>query len=166
MLRSRGRGRLMNPRRITLTLGAAAGAAFAAALISVGTAPSAGAVTGADVDPFGDLFGTGGINSWTTMADTDLAALSPTLAGDLDMSVDNYIPGGSALFPDNPFTLLALDLDPSAFSGNPDLGGLPDNAIGDLAVGLDYTLFASGIGIQVDPFLDGILSELGVPGFL
>jgi hypothetical protein len=84
---------MMNPRRITLTLGAAAGAAFVAALISVGAAPAASAVTGTDDDPFGDLFGTGGTNTWTTTADTDLATLSPTLAGDLDASVDNFEAG-------------------------------------------------------------------------
>jgi hypothetical protein len=129
---------MMNPRRITLTLGTTVGAAFAAALISMGTAPAAGAVTGTDVDPLEDLFGTGGTNTWTTMADTDLATLSPTLAGDLDTSVDNFQTGFGNFLPNDPFTILALDLDPSAFSANPDLGGLPDNAIGDFAVGLDY----------------------------
>jgi hypothetical protein len=135
-------------------------------LISVGAAPAASAVTGTDDDPFGDLFGTGGTNTWTTTADTDLATLSPTRAGDLDTSVDNFQTGFGNFLPNDPFTILALDLDPSAFSANPDLGGLPDNAIGDFAVGLDYTLFASGIGNQVDFFLHGLLSELGVPGFL
>jgi hypothetical protein len=41
MLRSRRLGRLMNLRRIPLTLGAAVGAAFAAALIGLANAPAA-----------------------------------------------------------------------------------------------------------------------------
>ena len=39
---------MMNPRRITLTLGAAVGAAFAAALIGLANAPAARA----DAEPF------------------------------------------------------------------------------------------------------------------
>jgi hypothetical protein len=46
------------------------------------------------------------------------------------------------------------------------LNFLTTSRLGDLAVGLDYSLVASGIGSQVDFFLDGLLSELGVPGFL
>ena len=41
MLRSHGLGRLMNPRRIPVTLGTAVGAAFAAALIGLANAPAA-----------------------------------------------------------------------------------------------------------------------------
>jgi hypothetical protein len=137
---------------------ALAAVAVGAALLGgagVDAPPSAGAVTGTDVDPFDDLYGNTGFNSWTTTADTDLATLSPTLAGDLDTSVDNFQTGFGNVFPDDPFTILALDLDPSAFSANPVLGGLPDNAIGDFAVGQDYTLFASGIGGQVDFFSMG-----------
>ena len=37
-------------------------------------------------------------------------------------------------------------MDPSTFTSDPTLdGGLPDNAIGDSAVALDYALFVSGI---------------------
>ena len=63
-------------------------------------------------------------------------------------SVDNFETGFGvdALYGSVTFTLLADALDPSAFTAAPFLGGLPDNAIGDLAVGLDYTLFASGLG--------------------
>jgi hypothetical protein len=54
-------------------------------------------------------------------------------------------------------------LDPSAFSANPGLGGLPDNAIRDFAVGLDYTLFASGIGEPLTADIDSlVLSFLGI----
>jgi hypothetical protein len=153
MLRSRGLGRLMNPRRITLTLGTAAGTAVAAALIGLANAPAATADT--DLDPFQDLFGTGGINTWTPTADADLGAL----AGGFDTSVDNWQTGFETLFGSISFTSLADIFDPSAFSANPDVFGglLPDNAIGDLAVGLDYTLFASGL-TSLDV---GILELLG-----
>ena len=70
MLHSRGVGRLMNPRRITLTLGTAAGTAVAAALIGLANAPAATADT--DLDPFQDLFDNTGFNPWTPTADTDL----------------------------------------------------------------------------------------------
>jgi hypothetical protein len=150
---------MMNPRRITLTLGTAAGAAFAAALISMGAAPAASAITGADVDPLEDLFGTGGTNTWTPTADADLGAL----AGGLDTSVDNYAGFAGSIWVDDPFTVLTHLLDPSAFS----VGG-PDNAIGDLAVGLDYTVITAGGYQLVDVPLDAILSLLGVPdlGFI
>lgn len=119
----------------------AAGAAFAAALI--GLAPAAKAD---EPDPFQLLFGDSGINTWTPTADTDLAALSPTLASDLVTSVDNFQTGFYTLYGSVAFTDLTDALDPSAFSVNPDGIPIPDNAIGDLATGLDYTLFASGLG--------------------
>jgi hypothetical protein len=99
------------------------------------TDPLAGAavpVTNPDDGPFETLFGDSGFNAWTTTADTDLAALSPTLDSDFATSVDNYFQNGI------PF--LADALDPTGFSA-----GVPDNAIGDLAVGTDYTLFATGL---------------------
>jgi hypothetical protein len=149
MLRSRGLGRLMNPRRSPLILGTAVGAAFAAALIGVANTPAARADT--EPDPFEDLFGTEGINTWTVSADNSLATSDPTLAANLDASVDNFLADVplSPNYPDgdDPFSFIAWELDPSAFSADPTLaGGLPVNAIGDFAVGLDYTLFASGIG--------------------
>ncbi len=53
---------------------------------------------------------------------------------------------------DDPFTFLIYNvLDTSAFTDDPGVGLVPDNAIGDLAVGLDYTLFASGLGQTLDP---------------
>jgi hypothetical protein len=99
------------------------------------TDPLAGAavpVTSTDHGPFETLFGDNGINGWTTTADTDLAALSPTLDSEFATSVDTYFQNGI------PF--LADALDPSGFSA-----GVPDNALGDLAVGIDYTLFATGL---------------------
>jgi hypothetical protein len=71
-----------------------------------------------------------------------LATFSPTLADGLLTSVDNY-----ELDPADTFTLLANTFDPSAFSGfTPDGDFIPDNAIGDLAVATDYTLYATGLG--------------------
>jgi hypothetical protein len=139
-------------RRSVLGVGAAAGAAFAAALIGLAHAPAARAD---EPEPFQDLFGDTGFNSWTPSADTDLAALSPTLDADFATSVDNFfLQTDFSCFietscADDPFTLLANSLDPSAFSNH-----LPDNAIGDLAVGLDYTTFASGLGPVVDVPID------------
>jgi hypothetical protein len=135
-------------------VGMAVGAAVAATLIGLANAPAARADT--DLDPFEDLFGTAGINTWTPTADTDLAALG--LGGGFDTTVDNFQQTAFACFgycADNPFTLLANSLDPSAFShGLLTFGWAPDNAIGDLAVGLDYTTFASGLGPVVDVPID------------
>ena len=105
----------------------AAGAAFAAALIGLAPAARADAP-----DPFQILFGDSGFNAWTTTADAYLDTNDPTLAANFESSVDGFHPGGSFLFPNDPFTFLTDEIDPSAFSG-----GFPDNAIGDFAVGLD-----------------------------
>jgi hypothetical protein len=149
MLRSRGLSRLMNPRRITPTLGTAVGAACAAALI--GLAPAATADT--EPDPFEDLLGSYGSNSWTVSADNSLATSDPTLAASFDTSVDNF---GDAGIPPA-FENILGQLDPSAFSveltGPDQYGYFPVTDAGDLAVGLDYTLFASGLGSTVEPAL-------------
>lgn len=92
----------------------AAGADDAAALI--GLAPAA---TADGPDPFQLLFGDSGINTWTPTADTDLAALSPTLASDFATSVDSFdasASGGSIPFidGDSPFRGLLDHFDPSA----------------------------------------------------
>ena len=121
----------------------AAGAAFAAALI--GLAPAARAD---EPDPFQLLFGDSGINTWTPTADAYLDTNDPTLAADFDASATDFEGQFFAdyLFGSVTFTDLTYALDESAFTAAPSLGGLPDNAIGDLAVGLDYTLFSSGLG--------------------
>jgi hypothetical protein len=140
----------------------AVGAAFVAALI--GVAPAARADT--DLNPFEDLFGDSGFNSWTPAADASLPA---TLAASMDQTVDNFLTSTTAI--DNPgiyspFTELALflelsGLDPSAFSGVDPLGfPIPNDAIGDFAVGLDYTVFASGLAPAVDPSLDVLVLDL------
>jgi hypothetical protein len=130
----KGEAIMTTPTRIVMVVGTA----FVAALI--GLAPAARAD---EPDPFQVLFGDNGFNAWTTTADTDLASSSPTLAGSLDASATNFEYVGY-----DTFTRLADTLDPSAFSGiNPaGLGVLPDSAIGDLAVGTDYTLYATGLG--------------------
>ncbi len=89
-------------RRIAITSGTAFGAAFAAALISMGTAPVAGAII--DADPLSDLVGA---------------------------------------------------LDPSAF-----VLGVPDDALGLLASGLDADLLAPlGLGSLLDPVIDVLLGS-------
>jgi hypothetical protein len=174
MLRSHGLGRLMNPRQSPLTIGTAVSAAFAA-LIGLPNAPAATADT--DLDPFQDLFGNIEINGWSPSGtDSFLAGSDPTLAGSLDASVDNFLAAVpvSANFPegDDPFSFLVWSLDPSAFSPDAYYGpllngsGLPDNAIGDFAVGLDYTLFASGIGGNDVGITDLLSSVESIPAYI
>ena len=173
MLRSRGLGRQMKPRRIPLTIGTAVGAAFAAALIGLADAPAAGADT--DLNPFQDLFGEIGTNSWTQSADSFLASSDPNLAASLDTSVENFLASVpvSTDFPegDDPFSFLVWSLDPSAFSPDASYGplldgGLPDNAIGDFAVGLDYTLFATGVGGNDVGISDLLSSIMSIPAYI
>jgi hypothetical protein len=140
MLRYRGLGRLMNARRITPTLGTAVGAACAAALI--GLAPTASAD---GPDPFEDLFGATGFNSWTPAADASLLSSDPSLAASLDGAVETYM---SDVTQADPITQLVASIDPSAFTYNLVTGGalgvqevpIPQDGIGDLALGSDYLL--------------------------
>jgi hypothetical protein len=147
MLRSRDLGRLMNPRRSPPTLGIAVGAAFAAALI--GLAPAARADT--EPDPFEDLLGTAGVNTWTPTADAELLSSNPTEAANLDASIDTFNNDVELAYQIDPLSQLAFEFDPSGFTQggftgiDSASGGLPDNAIADLAVGLDYTLWASDL---------------------
>jgi len=135
--------------------GMAVGAAFAAALIA--SAPVARADAPA---PFEDLFGDTGINSWTPAADAWLLSSDPTEAATLDVSVESFLANEtpSLDFPqgDDQFTFLLWTFDPTAFTSGAcgygcfppglDPAVLPDSNIADFAVGLDYTLFATGIG--------------------
>lgn len=177
MLRSR-LGRLRNPRRIPLMLGTAAGTALAATLIGLANAPAASAdnevlpsddLGNSGLNPFEDLFGNSGINSWTTSADSFLASNDPTLAANLDTSVDNFLFNfGNQV---DPFSTIAYRLDPSLpldqlpFSMDPaGFGyflddGVPLNATGDFALGLDYTLFYSGIGATLDPIIYSLILD-------
>jgi hypothetical protein len=151
-------------------VGMAVGAAFAAALIGLANTPAASAD---GPDPFEDLFGTTGINTWTTSADASLLSSSPTLAATLDTSVENFL---TNLGQDDPFSFLASEFDPGGFGGlNPGewftvFNGAPLDATADFAMGLDYTLYASdatwlGTGI-VDTFqipYDIVVELLSLP---
>jgi hypothetical protein len=141
--------------RIALAAVAIGAALLGGAGFDVDTAPLAGADPGTDLDPLAQLYGDTGFNSWTTAADSYLVSNDPTLAASLGTGVENFLQGsfscvdGYAYCADDPFTHLADSLDPSAFSN-----GLPDNGIGDLAVGLDYTTFSSGLGALLDDPID------------
>jgi hypothetical protein len=165
-------------RRSVLGVNIAVGAAFVAAMIPL--AQEAKADT--EIDPFQDLFGDTGINAWTTAADNFLGSivvadplrlLDPTgLAGNLDTSVDTFLFNfgnqvdpfsiiAYRLEPSLPLDQLPFSMDPAGFGYFLD-GGVPLNATGDFALGLDYMLYASGIGATLDPiiftlFLDPIL---------
>jgi hypothetical protein len=136
----------MNTRRITPTLGMAVGAAFAAVLI--GLAPAARADS--EPDPFEDLLGTAGVNTWTPTADAELLSSNPTEAANLDASIDTFNADIGTGLQVDPLSLLALEFDPSSFAEggftgiDPAAGGLPNDVIGDLAAGLDYSLWADG----------------------
>jgi hypothetical protein len=156
-------------------VGMAVSAAFAAAMIGLANAPAAGA--DADLGPFEDLFGVHGINSWTPSADSFLLSSDPTLAASLDTSVDNFLVDAGVFvnnpFPegDDPFSFLVSSLDPSAFSAGADGdllplvdGSLPLNATADFAVGLDYALFATGIGGNDVAISDLLSSIMSIPG--
>lgn len=129
-------------RRMAFGVGTAAVAAFSAGLISLGSAP----VALADDDPFEDLFGSTGLNAWTVGLDS---ALPTQLASFLDQAVVSF-QGLDA----DPVSDLIGAIDSSAF-----VGGFPDDFLGDLAVGLDYTLAPLGLGIVLDPVIDGLLGS-------
>jgi hypothetical protein len=127
----------MNPRRIPLTLGPAVGAACAAALI--GLVPAARA----DEGPLEQLLGDTGFNSWTPTADADLQADDPSLLASIDASLPGFLSGLN-----DPLSLTLYEFDPTAFTQDgfdPEAGGLPDNALGDLAVTLDFADYATGL---------------------
>ena len=142
MLRSRGLGRLMNPRRIPVTLGTAVGVAFVAALI--GVAPPARADT--EPDPFEDLFGDSGINTWTPAAD---ASLGTSIRHQPDALIDSM--DSSGISP--PFLNIIAQLDPSAYrTHRPTGAGIsPPTGWVILPTTLDFSLYASGLEPAVDP---------------
>ena len=143
-------------------VGMAVGVALAAALIVM--APAARADT--EPESFQDLFGDRGTNTWTVAADNSLDTNDPTLAASLGTSVDSFEAANYASYgADAPFTSLTDDFDPSAFTGD-GIGfdacvvacpTFPLNGPGDLAIGLDYSIFASGLA----PTLDLVISDLG-----
>jgi hypothetical protein len=101
-----------------------------------------------DLDPFQDLFGDSGINTWTPSVDSLLASSDPTEAASLDTSVDNFWSSG-----DSPISSFVAEQFPGSFGVGDSSGGLPVNGIGDLAVGLDYGIFTSGLAPTLDPGL-------------
>lgn len=151
--------------------------AFAAALIGLANTP----VARADgPDPFEDLFGDSGFNSWTPAADASLLSSAPTLAATLDTSVEQYIPNVAAA---DPITTLTSEVDPSAFTFSDEWfingpGGttlwpglpidtvpppdctygcdlvavpIPQDSIGDAALGSDYLLYLGGLDTFGNP---------------
>ncbi len=132
------------------------------------TVPSLGDPPPADLDPFQDLFGDTGINSWTPAADSYLATIDPTnaLATNFDASVDNFV-GGELIGPAaywGQYDLLSLDAwssDPEgAFSISGDVL-TPLTSTADLALGADYALFATGLAPTVEPAIQQLLDLPG-----
>jgi hypothetical protein len=154
-------------RRTVLGLGAVAGAALTAALISMGTAPVAGAIV--DADPISDLVGALDPNAFILgVPDDALGLLASGLDNDLlaplglgsllDPVIDGLVGtpfGASVVFDADPLSDLVAALDPNAF-----ILGVPDDALGLLASGLDADLLAPlGLGSLLDPIIDGLLGS-------
>jgi hypothetical protein len=95
--------------------------------------------------------GTAGVNTWTPTADAELLSSNPTEAANLDASIDTFNNDVELAYQIDPLGQLAFEFDPSGFGmdgytgDDPASGGLPLNAVTDLAVGLDYTLRASDL---------------------
>ncbi|HUB53969.1 MAG TPA: hypothetical protein VMB04_02245 [Mycobacterium sp.] len=114
--------------------------------------PAAAVPAAATTGPFEELFGDGGINTWTPSADALLLADDPSLAATLSTSVESFYAAGST---DDPLSLLAFEFDSTGFGGiEPyDIGlpqdfpdaGFPQDLLATLAVGTDYALYASGL---------------------
>jgi hypothetical protein len=101
-------------------------------------------------DPFEDLFTSTGINSWTPAADASLLSSDPSLAATLDTSVENYM---SVVDQIDPVSQLTAEIDPSAFTYSLELSPtgdyidvpIPQDGVGELALGTDYLLSLAGI---------------------
>lgn len=114
--------------------------------------PAAAVPAAATTGPFEELFGDGGINTWTPSADALLLADDPSLAATLSTSVESFHAAG---FSDDALSNLAFELDSTGFGGvEPgDIGlptnfpdaGYPQDLLATLAVGTDYALYASGL---------------------
>jgi hypothetical protein len=149
--------------------------AVAAALIGLANAPVAEADGPA---PFEDLFGDSGFNSWTPAADASLLSSDPTLAATLATSVEHFIENVAAA---DPITTLVSEADPSAFTFSDEtfIDGpgdttlwpavpigtiadctygcdfvsvpLPQDSIGDIALGSDYLGYLGGLDTFGNP---------------
>jgi hypothetical protein len=133
----------------------AIGAAVAAILVA-----AAPARADTEPDPFEDLFGTGGINAWTPAADASLVSSDASLADSLDTNVDNFLIANAYGNGDDPVSVLVDEADPSAFTttfdgidnlGDPVYNLTPLNAAGDIAAGLDLTLYNLGFDYFGNP---------------
>jgi hypothetical protein len=128
------------------TAGNTATADSAMADIAIGNGATAAAAP-SDLDPFEDLFGDSGINTWTTSAD---ASLPSTTAGSLDATVDAFHNDGIP----PAFENIIGQLDPSAYAVDltgPEQGDFPADPLGDLATTLDFSLYTSGLAPTLDP---------------
>jgi hypothetical protein len=133
-------------------VGTAAGAAFAAALISMGTAPAAGADT-TDLNPFEDLFGTTGFGAWTPAVDNLLATQDPSLAATLDTHVDAFLTAVAG----------GADVDPIEDVVATQTGGAPGTVPGELALGWDAALYSysPNLAATLDSIFDGAIPGAG-----
>ncbi len=83
----------------------------------------------------------------------------------MDTSVDNFLAlAYSSYGEDAPFSYLLSQVDPNAFSTADlpfwscfiDCPTFPTDSAGEFALGLDYAIFASGLGPTVDPLINSI----------
>jgi hypothetical protein len=100
-------------------------------------------------DPYEDFYGTSGINTWTSAADSKLFSDDPATATLFDTHVDDFL---LQVGHDTPFSNLVYEFDHSAFSMDPlglayyADGGAPLNTAGDLALSADFALFSGPDG--------------------
>ncbi len=86
-----------------------------------------------------------------TRGDATLLADNPTEAANLDVSIDTFNSDIHLAYQIDPLSQLAFEFDPTGFGADgytgidSAIGGLPLNGLTDLAVGLDYTLWASNL---------------------
>jgi hypothetical protein len=170
-----------NRRRTAVGIGVAAGAAFAAGIIGLGTAGAPwlvghsttadvalagnGEPTSLDHDPFSDLFGSQNADDPTSVGghnaalDTSLYQSDPGTATQFDTVVDEF-----EASQDHPLTDLVNFIDPSAFTTQTD----PDivDAMGDP---IEYLVPAAGAQLQFADLivgLDFVLTGSGLPFLL
>jgi hypothetical protein len=154
-------------RRIALSFGTAAAATSAAALIGMGAAPVAGAVV--DADPVSDLVAALDPNAFILgVPDDGLGLLAAGLDQDLlaplglgallDPIIDDLVGtplGAASVLDADPISDLVSALDPNAF-----VLGVPVDALGLLAAGLDQDLLAPlGLGALLDPVIDALVGS-------
>jgi len=107
-------------------------------------------------------------------ADSWLLSSDPALAASLGTSVDDFETAAYGLLQGvDPTSELVYQLDPNSFTP-PDAGFLFDTCFiacptfpldppGDFALGLDYSIFASGLGPTLDPLISDFTQALYFP---